>query len=197
MKSPQFTRSEPRKNGFTLVELLVVIAIIAVLAATGFTVGTGAINKARKLTAETAASSVATAIEQFYSEYSALPDPGTNTTDQTFTTNGGDGVALLSILAGKGSGDQNTRGINFLSIKNAKNGRGGLEYTGDDISALVDPWGQPYTIVLDYDYDNQLEDIETVDGVDPVTLRGVRVAVWSAGVADLADADAKTLAKTW
>ena len=72
MKNPNRSIS---KQGFTLVELLVVIAIIAVLAAAGFGAGNAALQRAREVTAQSAATSIATSVDQFFTEYSALPDP--------------------------------------------------------------------------------------------------------------------------
>ncbi len=114
MKTPSFAHS---KKGFTLIELLVVIAIIAVLAAAGFAGGAAALEKARKVTAQAAATSVATAIDQFYSEYSSLPSGS-----GTLKTDVGDGVILLNILAGleEGTDIENERKIRFLSLKDAK-----------------------------------------------------------------------------
>jgi len=182
-------------KGFTLIELLVVIAIIAVLASAGFAVGPAMMNKAKKLNAQATATSIANAVEQFYTEYSALPDPGSNTADKDISTDSGD---LLDILVGgakAGSITQNPRKIRFLSVKDAKNGMDGALYSGTAISKILDPWGQPFYIRLDYDYDERLT--FTPQGSTQVNLNGRRVAVYSLGVKPPATANARSLVKTW
>jgi prepilin-type N-terminal cleavage/methylation domain-containing protein len=182
-------------KGFTLIELLVVIAIIAVLASAGFAVGPAMMNKAKKLNAQATATSIANAVEQFYTEYSALPDPGSNTADKDISTDSDD---LLDILVGgakAGSITQNPRKIRFLSVKDAKNGMDGALYTGSAISKILDPWGQPFYIRLDYDYDERLT--FTPQGSTQVNLNGRRVAVYSLGVKPPATANARSLVKTW
>jgi len=182
-------------KGFTLIELLVVIAIIAVLASAGFAVGPTMMNKAKKLNAQATATSIANAVEQFYTEYSALPDPGSNSSDIELSTNQSD---LLDILVGgtkAGSITQNPRKIRFLSVKDAKNGMDGALYTGTAISKILDPWGQPFYIRLDYDYDERLT--FTPQGSTQVILNGRRVAVYSLGVKPPATANARSLVKTW
>jgi len=192
MKNP----SKPfSRKGFTLVELLVVIAIIAVLASAGFSVGPAMMNRAKKLSAHATATNIANAVEQFYTEYSVLPDPGSNSAEAQFATNVS---PLLDILAGgilTKSIEQNPRKIRFLSVKEAKNGMDGALYTGTAISKILDPWGQPFYIRLDYDYDEKLK--FTPQGSTEVTLNGRRVAVYSLGVKVPADSNAKTLVKTW
>lgn len=194
MKAP--SKLFPRK-GFTLVELLVVIAIIAVLAATGFSVGPAMINKAKKTSSLATASAVAQAVEQFYTEYSALPDPGTNNSDVEFSTKESNGKKLLQILAGIDDGEQNSRKIRFLSAKEAKNGMDGIEYSADgkSIEGMFDSWGQPFFIRLDYDYDERIE--FTPQKNPRVKLNGRKVAVWSLGVSDPGDASTSTLVKSW
>lgn len=179
-----------------MIELLVVIAIIAVLAAAGFAGGNAAMQTARKVTAQAAATSVATAIDQFYTEYSSLPS-GTET---AMATDGGAGVKLLNILAGleKGNDIENQRKIRFLSLKEAKSGkRDGVVYngTGDEITGMYDPWGEPYYIVLDADYDQRLA-IPAPSPSKP-TLNGRRAAVFSLGVKDGKGANNSTLVRTW
>lgn len=196
MKKP----SKPfSRKGFTLIELLVVIAIIAVLAAAGFSVGPAMMNRAKKVSAQASATSIATAVEQFYTEYSALPSESENPSEGAalVTSKGGSGVDLLRILAGEDLNNQNPRKIRFLSGKEAKNGRDGIEYNsnGNSIEAMVDPWGQPFYIKLDYNYDDRLENVDpTKSGVN---LNGRRVAVYSLGVNKPADANAKTLVRSW
>jgi len=200
MKNPSHSQS---RKGFTLVELLVVIAIIAVLAAASFAGGTAAINKARKLSAQAAATSVSTAIDQFYTEYSSLPGvTGALTTDSV------EGVKLLNILAGRETGTtiENERKVRFLTLKEAKNGtRDGVVYdsAGNTITGLFDPWGRPYYIVLDNGsgsdteaYDERLN-VTPGNGIPAVTLNGRRAAVYSLGVKNTGDANSKTLVKTW
>lgn len=194
-------KSSSKKNvnrGFTLVELLVVIAIIAVLAAAGFAGGAAAMNKARKVSAQAMATSIQIAVDQFYTEYSALPDPGTNDSDKEFNTTSGEGITLLEILAGVDDGDQNARKMRFLSGKEAKNSKDGIKYglNGDSIVGMYDPWGQPFYIWLDYDYDERLS--FTPQGLSKTyKLNGRRVAVYSQGVAQSGDAKPSTLVKSW
>jgi len=183
------------RKGFTLIELLVVISIIAVLAAAGFSVGPAILNRAKKVSAQASATALAGAVEQFYTEYSALPDPGSNSSDAEFNTSAS-GNALLRILSGENVNDQNPRQIRFLTAKQAKNGMDGMIYVSGNVSSMLDPWGQPFYIRLDYDYNESL----TVDpsGTAPsVTLPGRKVAVYSLGVRDLPQANASTLVKSW
>lgn len=189
------------KRGFTLIELLVVMAIIATLAAAAFSIGPVAMNKARKVSALNSANAVATSVNQFYAEYSALPDPGTNSTDTEFSTTSPGGINLLEILAGLDNTapipDQNARKIRFFSGKESKNRKDGVEYSpdGKSITALYDPWGQPYFIRLDYDYDERLT--VTAGSTPAVTLNGRRVAVYSLGVSEPKAAKPNTIVKTW
>ncbi len=181
------TRLHRARRGFTLIELLVVIAIIAVLAAAGFAAANAAMNKARATSAKATASSLQQAVEQFYNTYGSLPNVGNagGNQDSEIETDGGDGVELLQILLGKetntgaNSGVQNPRGIKFLEVKDGKGRRDGLAYSTDKttVIGLYDPWGNPYNIVLDTDYNDTLE--FTLD--ERERLNGKRVAVFSIG----------------
>ena len=170
------------------------IAIIAVLAAAGFAGGTAAMNRARKLTAQAAATSVVTAIDQFYTEYQSLPDLGS----ASLTTNTAEGVKLLNILAGleDGTDIENDRKVRFFTPKEAKNGkRDGAVYASGKITGLYDPWGEAYYIEFDDDYDEKLT--FTPNKNPAVELNGRRAAVYSLGVKNLGDAKPSTLVKTW
>lgn len=199
MKSPTNNRNP---QGFTLVELLVVIVIIAVLATLGFSVGNGALQRARKVTAQSAAANVANAVEQFYSEYHLLPDPADGSTEDNnppYTTDSGDGITLLEILSGF-EDEQNERKMRFLSVKESDKGnRGGIVYndSGDEIVGLFDPWGEPYYIVLDYDYDGRLEFTPSSAYSYDAKLNNKRVAVYSLGTDSPSDAKRKDLVTTW
>lgn len=179
MKTPP---SHRRPSGFTLVELLVVIAIIAVLASAGFAAGNVAMNKAKKVTAQAAAQSIVSAVDSFYSENSALPVPSGNASAEggsKYESNSVDGLKILNILTGL-EDEVNTRKVRYLTIKEAKSKKGGIVYntSGKEVTGLYDPWGNPYFIVLDTNYEERLK---VKPGNVETTLNGRRCAVYSFG----------------
>ena len=194
-------------RGFTLVELLVVIAIVVVLAGAGFSAGGAAIQKAKKTTCLAAATAIETAVNNFYTEYGSMPSE--ETTDTKFVTDESEGVDLLNRLLGlelsTASPMYNTRKIKFLSAKDSKSKptdtvkRDGIVYENDGITleGMYDPWGGPYNIIMDLDYDEKIS-AKTKAETTEVTLNGRRVAVWSDG-ADGISATGKRAddVKTW
>jgi len=181
------TQPSHRQSGFTLVELLVVIAIIAVLAGAGFAAGNAAIQKARKTTALATAISIESAVNNFYNEYGTMPKENM-TADTTVKTTD---IPILEVLLGleNTTPPMNTRAVKFLSVKEGKSNKNGLIYNtaGTKVAGLYDPWGGPYFMMLDGDYDEILKSVSTgQSGAVAKSLNGRRVAVWSEG------ADAKT-----
>ncbi len=202
MKTTSYSSSS---KGFTLVELLVVVAIIAVLASATFAIGPAMMNRARKVSAQASASSINNAIEMYYTEYSALPTTTANNaspTEVALTTSvGGTGVDIIKVLSGEDLLSQNPRKMRFLTGKEAKNGRDGFIYSGNLVTAMLDPWGQPFYILMDYDYNELLSVRIATPKSSPTTtvipLRGRRAAVYSLGVDRATDASATSLVKTW
>jgi prepilin-type N-terminal cleavage/methylation domain-containing protein len=175
-------QSSRRASGFTLVELLVVIAIIAVLASAGFAAGNAAIQKARKTTALAAATSIESAVNNFYTEYGSMPKDG----DADSTSDTKADITLLKVLLGMDEGGttpKNSRAVKFLSVREGKSNKGGLIYStnGANISGMFDPWGGPYQVMLDLDYDEKLLVKPKGAGAQSKTLNGRRVAAWSDG----------------
>lgn len=192
MKSSPISR---RKRGFTLIELLVVIAIIAILAAAGFAVGTSALNRARKVSAQATATSINQAVDAFFSEYGMFPVAGG--AGREIDT--GDNTVFLNALIGQDR-DLNPRGVRFLSVKEGTRqgdgGRDGLVFgEGGTARGLFDPWGNAYTVILDTDYEERLT-FTTPDNRS-VTLNGRRVAVFSPGVPPGDNATTSDLVKSW
>lgn len=124
------------------------------------------------------ATALESAVLYIYTEYGRMPDFGSRV-----TTDSPQGVKLLTVLLGmegKSTTKQNPRDIKFLSVKEGKNHKNGLIYNtaATSVEGLYDPWGNPYTLVLDTDYDEKLQ--FTV-GSRTVKLDGRRVAAFSPG----------------
>jgi prepilin-type N-terminal cleavage/methylation domain-containing protein len=160
---------------FTLIELLVVIVIVAVLMGLAFPVFQGVQNQAKKTQARNDLIQIVTAVNAFYTEYGRYPS--TKTTDAKLP---GDEAQedLMDALRAKG-GSLNPRGIVFLSPSEAKdssNPQSGIAHR-----AFFDPWGTPYFISIDADYDNDIANpYDPNTGAGPEKIRQGVIA-WSQG----------------
>ncbi len=155
-----------------------IFAAIVISAAVLFRLPTTNPEHGRKGTALATATALESAINNIYTEYGKLPDVGSRV-----TTNSPEGLKLLNILLGidiKSDNAPNPRGIKFLSVKEGKNNKGGLIYAadGESVEGLYDPWGNPFTVELDTDYN---EELHFTVGSRAVDLKGRRAAAFSPG----------------
>ncbi|MEY2565234.1 MAG: ral secretion pathway protein [Verrucomicrobiota bacterium] len=161
--------SRPRLAAFTLIELLVVIAIIAVLAAFLFPAFQGMTNRAKTTQAKSDLMQIVTAVNAYYTEYGKYPIPTTVTTDTALSRTDDLFYTLRAVNPGSGanSGDvANPRKIVFLSPADAKDTarpRSGIAAADVTVNGVtitkgefIDPWGTPYKVAIDGDYDNQI-----------------------------------------
>jgi len=152
-------------RGFTLIELLIVITIIAILAGMAFPVTNRVINQARKAECNQMISNLETAIKGYQLEYGHIPLNGGASADvyDSPTDSPGAGLELLKCLMGLPSvGYTNPRQRVFFEPKYSDSGRGGVVIDAMGVpTGLFDPWGGPYLISLDADFDKNLLDRET------------------------------------
>ena len=154
---------------FTLIELLVVIAIIGILAGLVFPALGTVRNNAKKSKASTECMSLKSAIVMYESEFSCWP---ANVSSDTVVS-GSDYVEMCKILTGK-----NSKKMVFYEV--------GVGY--DENKGILDPWGRPYQVILDVNFDNQISSsVAAISAVNAVNNRSgqnlrSRVAVYSFGV---------------
>jgi prepilin-type N-terminal cleavage/methylation domain-containing protein len=196
-------------SAFTLIELLVVIAIIAILAGLLFPAFSAVQNQARKTQAKNDLTQIVTAVNAFYTEYGQYPTSATGDviygcTNVTVTTSGSvtgaNNVIFNELRACTGATGScgaaatlNTRRIVYISppdVKNPANPRSGVASQATSVNSVsvavgdfVDPWGTPYTVRIDGDYDNSTVNpygAQTTGGAgsDPVQAG---VISWSLG----------------
>jgi prepilin-type N-terminal cleavage/methylation domain-containing protein len=166
---------------FTLIELLVVIMIVAVLMGLAFPVFQGVQNQAKKTQARNDLMQIVTAVNAYYTEYGKYPLTPATPADTTYgatTTNEQLFNELRSVTA-----RQNPREIVFLSppdVKDVNNPRAGISSAPAPAGQYFDPWGNPYMIRVDTDYDNQVNNPYAQNAGSAPLLRSGVIA-WSFG----------------
>jgi len=177
MKTPASSR---QPAGFTLIELLVVISIIAILAGLLLPALAAAKRHAQVRTAKLDTKNLEMAITQYESDYSRLPyRTYTPPTDLTFglvpqagapfatavPTNSDILATLLNVPLGINTANSKNPKQNFyykaarMTSEPASINRPGLPGVSTLDYQVRDPWGMPYIISLDLNYDGSTEDL--------------------------------------
>ena len=170
-----------RMGAFTLIELLVVIMIIAVLMGLAFPVFQGVQNQARRTQARNDLMQIVIAVNAYYTEYGRYPLTPATPADKTYgttITNEQLFNELRSVMA-----SENPRRIVFLSppdVKDVNNPRAGIGSAPAPAGQYYDPWGKPYMVRIDTDYDNQVNNPYSQNAGSAPFLR-TGVIAWSFG----------------
>ena len=169
------------RAAFTLMELLVSIAIILILAGFLTPVVQGAFKKAKIGRARSEMSTIVTAIKAYANEYTFNPvGPDNGYGDHVYGGAWGYDMSVkegnprranyvYNILRGLDT-TNNPKKMVFLEIPEASlQGTCTLEghahvYTMDE-GYFLDPWGNPYLLIMDTDFDDQIGGLQ-VDGLD-------------------------------
>src|SRR5437773_10701720 len=185
-------------RAFTLIELLVVIATIGILLGVAVPSLFSVYERARRTQAKNDLTQIVTAVNAFYTEYGRYPTDQTNDVVYGSTTIPVtiSGVAnfsnevLFNELRAVGTPTLNTRLIVYMSppdVKDPSHPKSGIGITGTGAPAPLgqywDPWGVPYTVRIDADYNNSVANpygAQTTGGAgaDPIVLG---VIAWSLG----------------
>jgi type II secretory pathway pseudopilin PulG len=153
------------ERAFTLLELFVIMAIIAILAGLLFPAFSTVMERARKTEAKNDLTQIVTAVNAYYTEYGKYPLTGG--TDVTYTgatagiVSGSSNAALIDVLRNNTASvvngtivtTWNPRGIVFIQPPTSKvsnPAKSGIDPTG----VWYDPWGSPYNVGIDGNYNN-------------------------------------------
>lgn len=163
-------------SAFTIIELLVVITIIVILMALLFPAYRAVQDQAKRTQAKNDLAQLVTAVNAFYTEYGKYP---LATDDATITDNANLFYSLRAVASGANANDAvNPKKIVFISppdVKDTTRPRSGIGSNGQN----YDPWGNPYLLAMDGNYDDQIANPYT-NNAGSAQLR-LGVIAWSKG----------------
>ena len=176
-------RTNHDQHAFTLIELLVVIMIVAVLMGLAFPAFQKVQESAKKTQAKNDLVQIVTAVNAYQTEYGKYPLPsGASGDTYTYAPNNNE---LFDSL--RGTGGDNPRKIPFMEIRPVKDfsqPRGGISGDGK----FYDPFGMPFSIAIDSDYNHKIANPYTNAGFATLDLG---VIAYSSGKNKKQDSDAK------
>ena len=148
------------ERAFTLIEILVVMTLIAILMGIGYPAFTSVMEQARKTQAKNEEQQIVAAVNAYYTDYGKYPLPAGTATDTTYGFGGTSNGELFYTLRAVNGGTMNAanaanpRAIVFIQppvSKDQTTPRSGIQIT---TSIWYDPWGSPYNIAVDGNYNN-------------------------------------------
>ena len=182
-------KSPRRSSAFTLIELLVVIAIIAILIGLLFPAFRAVQDQAKRTQAKNDLTQIVNAVNAYYTDYGKYP---LVTADTTYGLGGTANNVLFNVLRAMDA-TNNPRQIVFISppsVKDPSNPRSGIALQATTINGIsvatgdfVDPWGTPYNVRIDGNYDNTVANpygAQATGGAGPDPIP-VGVIAWSRG----------------
>jgi prepilin-type N-terminal cleavage/methylation domain-containing protein len=174
----------PTRSAFTLIELLVVIAIIVILIGLLFPAFRAVQNQAKQTQAKNDLTQIVNAVNAYYTDYGKYP---LVTNDNPISPDNSGLMYTLRADSTNANGNPNvnnatnSRVIVFINPPYVKNDTVGNRRSGLSTAdgRYYDPWGTPYAIKIDGNYDNQLANPYS-QNAGPATL-GIGVIAWSFG----------------
>jgi prepilin-type N-terminal cleavage/methylation domain-containing protein len=174
------TLPRPRLHrAFTLIELLVVIAIIAILIGLLFPAFRAVQNQAKQTQAKNDLTQIVNAVNAFYTDYGKYP---LVTADGIYGPAANPNNTLFNVLRAQDPVN-NPRQIVFISPLYVKNDTAGNRRSGvsPTTAQYYDPWGQPYNVEIDGNYDNAVANPYTANAGATPNL-SIGVIAWSLGI---------------
>jgi len=161
----QLRTQSGQQEAFTLIELLVVIAIIAILIGLLFPAFRAVQDQAKRTQAKNDLTQIVNAVNAYYTEYGRYPLPSTVTSDTKLPGDQPE-YQLMHVLRATGVGwddpngtyNLNPRRIVFINPPSVKDDSAGNRRSGVSPSdgQYYDPWGAPYAVEIDGNFDNQI-----------------------------------------
>ncbi|MDR1304278.1 MAG: prepilin-type N-terminal cleavage/methylation domain-containing protein [Verrucomicrobiales bacterium] len=165
------------QTGFTLIELLVVVTIIGILAGLSVPALNKALDSAKRAQAAAMVSSLKVALNAYQADYGAWPEFFDSAAVESY--GGSNSEDLYGLLVGKTDASYgNPKGTVYMEFTAKQLYPKGTSMT--DAEGFMDPWEGCYSVKVDDDYDNEIDEVPDTNGAGSATIYA-SMAIWSTG----------------